>query len=148
MPKQLYAIYVADPQTRNAFLRSEYATKLRSENTRMTLARLNEVVEEQAQMVGGDLEQVIADALHSVADAACPDGRPNCRNCGDPDYKASCAAAGHCPLCGTRHGVGPDALLATRGLAVTPLAALPTPDEQWDPATKAFVARPPESPQV
>ena len=35
----------------------------------------------------------------------CPDGLPNCRNCGDPDHAASCQAKGHCPNCGTLHGL-------------------------------------------
>lgn len=45
----------------------------------------------------------------------CPDGGDNCRNCGDPNHAAECQAAGHCPYCGTRHGVAPDRILVANG---------------------------------
>ena len=51
----------------------------------------------------------------SVGDTECPDGMPNCRNCGDPQHEASCRAQGHCPYCGTRHGVAPDRIVAENG---------------------------------
>lgn len=46
----------------------------------------------------------------------CPEGGVNCRNCGDPEFKASCDAAGHCPGCGTKHGISPDSILVAAGL--------------------------------
>ena len=48
-------------------------------------------------------------------DDACPMGRPNCRNCGDPKHAEACRLAGHCPDCGTRHGIAPDATLEANG---------------------------------
>lgn len=53
--------------------------------------------------------------MHTVANTDCPDGLPNCRNCGDPDHFAACRAAGHCPHCGVKHGIAPDAILAQNG---------------------------------
>jgi hypothetical protein len=48
-------------------------------------------------------------------DSTCPEGLPNCRNCGDANHRESCLAAGHCPHCGTRHGIAPDAHLKANG---------------------------------
>jgi hypothetical protein len=48
----------------------------------------------------------------------CPDGLPNCRNCGDPQFAESCRKAGHCPHCGTKHGIAPDSVLAANGLTM------------------------------
>jgi hypothetical protein len=50
----------------------------------------------------------------------CPDGEPNCRNCGDPAFAESCAAAGHCPFCGTAHGMSPDSAVAANGYELVP----------------------------
>ena len=50
-----------------------------------------------------------------AVDSECPDGLPNCRNCGDPAHEEACRAAGHCPLCGTVHGIAPNAHLAANG---------------------------------
>lgn len=40
---------------------------------------------------------------------------PNCRNCGDPEHAKACRAAGHCPDCGTNHGIAPDRIVAANG---------------------------------
>lgn len=57
--------------------------------------------------------------VHAVVESfACPVGGMNCRNCGDPAYAERCRAAGHCPHCGTRHGVAPDAVVAAHGYAI------------------------------
>lgn len=53
--------------------------------------------------------------IHTEVDSECPEGLPNCRNCGDPNYKQSCKEAGHCSDCGTRHGIAPDSVLAKNG---------------------------------
>lgn len=53
--------------------------------------------------------------VHTEAETECPDGLPNCRNCGDPAFAESCKAAGHCPHCGTAHGVAPESVLARNG---------------------------------
>lgn len=50
----------------------------------------------------------------------CPLGRPNCRNCGDPAHAEACHAAGHCPDCGTKHGIAPDATLSEHGFMLEP----------------------------
>jgi hypothetical protein len=56
--------------------------------------------------------------VHAEADLECPDEMPNCRNCGDPDFKQSCREAGHCPDCGTKHGVAPDSVVAAHGFVL------------------------------
>lgn len=53
--------------------------------------------------------------VHGIYDSECPDGLPNCRNCGDPAHAEECKAAGHCPLCGTAHGLAPDSVIASSG---------------------------------
>lgn len=86
--------------------------------------------------------------LHTSADSECPLGLPNCRNCGDPAHAAACRAAGHCQLCGTAHGIAPDAYLAASGVS---LVEVPEdlvsaerrvrPGHAWDPALRKFVKR-------
>ena len=92
--------------------------------------------------------------LHDIADSACPDGQPNCRNCGDPTFETSCRAAGHCDHCGRAsvpladqlgspdanggHGLAPDAVLAARGYALLPID--PPPDGHvWSRVHRRFV---------
>lgn len=53
--------------------------------------------------------------VHDEVETDCPDGLPNCRNCGDPAYADDCQAKGHCPDCGTTHGLAPDAVVAANG---------------------------------
>ena len=53
--------------------------------------------------------------IHCEMDIECPNGGKNCRNCGDPLFKEACSKAGHCPHCGTRHGVAPNSVLAANG---------------------------------
>jgi hypothetical protein len=53
--------------------------------------------------------------VHTTAESDCPVGMPNCRNCGDPNYKEQCSAAGHCPDCGTKHGIAPDSVINASG---------------------------------
>lgn len=50
----------------------------------------------------------------------CPEGKPNCRNCGDPAHEDTCRAAGHCPNCGRSHGMASDATLAKHGYRLEP----------------------------
>lgn len=69
---------------------------------------------------GARLSPADAGAVHTVMDSECPNGLPNCRNCGDPEHAESCAKAGHCPFCGTRHGIAPDRVLAANGFALEP----------------------------
>ncbi len=53
--------------------------------------------------------------LHTIAEHECPEGGTNCRNCGDPEFLASCKEAGHCKNCGTLHGIAPDSILIKNG---------------------------------
>lgn len=57
-------------------------------------------------------------AVHCEADTECPEGMPNCRNCGDPEFIESCKAEGHCPDCGTKHGVAPDSIIIRSGYQI------------------------------
>ena len=77
--------------------------------------------------------------LHAVAALACPDGLPNCRNCGDPE--TPCTGPDHCPYCGTRHGVAPYRLVVARGYALVELDALPGASQVWDRGSLTFVPR-------
>jgi predicted Zn-ribbon and HTH transcriptional regulator len=58
--------------------------------------------------------------IHAEMDDTCPDGLPNCRHCGDPAHADSCRAAGHCPHCGTRHGIAPESVLTANGYRLEP----------------------------
>jgi hypothetical protein len=79
--------------------------------------------------------------LHAHVETECPDGLPNCRNCGDPVHAASCKAAGHCPHCGTLHGLAPDAHVTAHGYELVELDGPPKPDHVWNPSTKRFHPR-------
>ncbi len=54
--------------------------------------------------------------LWTSADSECPLDFENCRNCGDLEYADRCKSEGHCPQCGTAHGIAPDSVLARKGL--------------------------------
>lgn len=56
--------------------------------------------------------------IHTEADTDCPEGLPNCRHCGDQAHADACRAAGHCPDCGTKHGVAPESVIAANGYAL------------------------------
>lgn len=81
-----------------------------------------------------------AGTLHAHLSHECPDGLPNCRNCGDPKYAANCQAAGHCPHCGTRHGIAPDRVLEAHGYALVEVTP-PTDEHEWHPGSRKFVKR-------
>lgn len=55
------------------------------------------------------------DAIHAVVDETCPLGGQNCRNCGDPIFAELCKSKGHCPDCGTKHGIAPKSVLDKNG---------------------------------
>lgn len=74
-----------------------------------------------------------------IKDTACPLGQPNCRNCGDPAYKDACAAAGHCPQCGTAHGIAPDSVVKAAGVELVPVS-----EQEW----QEHLARQAEAAQV
>lgn len=91
--------------------------------------------------------------LFAVGDTTCPDGLPNCRDCGDPAFEVSCRDAGHCPCCGHQrdvtgllppprdrmgHGVAPQAYIAASGLSLLKIA--PRRDgEVWDRQQRKYV---------
>ena len=58
--------------------------------------------------------------VHTEMDDECPLGLPNCRNCGDPAYAERCKEAGHCPDCGTKHGIAPESVLEKHGFKLEP----------------------------
>jgi hypothetical protein len=76
--------------------------------------------------------------LHTHMPDTCPDGRPNCRNCGDPAHAATCRAAGHCDKCGTAHGIAPASTLEANGYALVEVDA-PQHGHVWDRAERKFV---------
>jgi hypothetical protein len=85
-----------------------HATPANNVATRRLTRRLRADLEQQIhQQTSGD--------VHAICDEECPDGLPNCRNCGDPDHADACKAAGHCPDCGTKHGIAPTRILAAHG---------------------------------
>lgn len=108
----------------------------------VSAAEADTFVQEQMQRYADRVERRRdVGELHTTADSECPDGHLNCRNCGDPAHKASCKAAGHCPLCGTRHGIAPDGYLAESGVSMVALSEPPTQDQEWDRARRQFVKR-------
>lgn len=120
-----YAIVVADAE-KDA---EAEVGRLRRGGIRESVAR--QVIGTRRRPVG---------ALHAHLTDACPDGGKNCRNCGDPSFAVSCQAAGHCPVCGTQHGIAPQSVVAAAGLALREIPT-PGPDEDWDIDTQRFVAR-------
>jgi hypothetical protein len=89
----------------------------------------------------GEGEPAVGD-LWTTADVECPDGKPNCRHCGDPAHREACAAAGHCDQCGTRHGIAPASVLEAKGLALQALAERPRDGQTWDRQRRRFVTAP------
>lgn len=61
------------------------------------------------------LEKRLKGTIHTEVDSECPNGLPNCRNCGDPEFEESCESQNHCPDCGTKHGVAPNSVLLKNG---------------------------------
>jgi rubrerythrin len=137
-----YAVVVKDPVVartqeiaRNvAANRAAHVSALISDAER---ARRERFITQQVERMVGRMQPM--GSLHDVASVECPEGMANCRNCGDPKHAAACRAAGHCPACGTRHGIAPDRLVAEHGYELIPLAAPPQAGQAWDPARRAFV---------
>lgn len=93
-------------------------------------------IDEQVRHFVGPKKQV--GDLHTTAKVECPDGEPNCRNCGDPAFTAQCTAAGHCEYCGTRHGIAPDSHVAASGYELVELPGPPQQGQSWDRSQKRF----------
>ena len=98
--------------------------------------RVTNAVAREVRRLVGEPRQV--GDLHTTADRECPDSGLNCENCGDPEHAETCAAAGHCPHCGTRHGIAYAALLANAGLSLREIQP-PVDGETWDRTRRAFV---------
>lgn len=135
-----FALVIADPSLANA---KEIERNVRAHVAAAREAlpgepveRLTAAVEAKVRAFVGAPRQV--DDLHTHMPSECPDGQPNCRNCGDPVFAASCDAAGHCRACGTRHGIAPDAVLAANGYALVEVTA-PADGDAWDRRTRRFV---------
>lgn len=144
MPKYR-ALVVVDrekQQKRQVDLRTAELRKSRVSEHRMATLIAEELAEGLHQP--GETDTLYCD----VVDEECPDGLPNCRNCGDPAHAAACKAAGHCPRCGTLHGIGPASKLAEFGLEVVEVV-VPRgkslrqfkEDMAWDPKKRAFAKR-------
>ncbi len=104
--------------------------------------RRERAIRERVSAMVGPVKPV--GSLHSVAAVECPDGLPNCRNCGDPAHAETCRDAGHCPNCGTRHGVAPDSVVLANGYELVEFEGPPEDSQAWDGSAKRFVSRPVE----
>ena len=105
-----YRIVVNDVEKAHAFERGRYRDAFLKAG--VSADRVERVVDErvgQARHKG---------TVHAEMSDACPEGKPNCRHCGDPAFAGQCKAAGHCPDCGTKHGIAPDSVLAAHGFAL------------------------------
>lgn len=78
--------------------------------------------------------------LWGVAERECPLLLPNCENCGDPDFRDACAAAGHCPYCGTAHGVSSARRLREVGVELVEVDGPPTRERRWDSAARRMTS--------
>jgi len=114
MPR--YRIVIADAQLahdRERHRNIEANVAVHGEQARAVVTRMvNARYDHEPRPVG---------TVHSEEDTECPDGLPNCRNCGDPAFLEACTAAGHCPHCGRTHGMAPDAHIAANGYRLEPV---------------------------
>lgn len=107
MPK--FAIVIKDPALAHA---KEIERNVEA-NLRVRPDLTRSMVEGAVRrFIGGERK---AGDVHTEMDSECPAGLPNCRNCGDPAFRDQCAREGHCPHCGTRHGIAPDSVIAANG---------------------------------
>lgn len=106
--------------------------------------RLEKFVDEHVRSYVGPKRQ--AGDLHTVASEDCPDGLPNCRNCGDPAFADSCRAAGHCDKCGTAHGIAPQSVVDANGYELVEVLEAPLDvrlgeTHDWDTKTRKFTKK-------
>ncbi len=127
-----YAIVIVDPVLAK---HTEIERHLAVHQQRSKAVDIKALRKHLAKSLGPERE---AGDLHTTADVECPNDLPNCRNCGDPKHAASCRAKGHCPHCGTRHGIAPDAVLAENGLELVAVDGPPN-GRAWHKAHKTFV---------
>lgn len=96
------------------------------------MARYALVITDPGRAVAHDRVGAAAGDLWAIAERECPLGQPNCPDCGDPAHRDACHAAGHCPQCGTAHGIAPTARLAAIGVILVELDATGAPvDRAW-----------------
>jgi hypothetical protein len=101
-------LIVGDPASAKVALRDMY----------VNFPKLQDVVDAQPAPAVG--------TLWAECESTCPDKLPNCENCGDPAFAETCKKNGHCPHCGTRHGVAPLSVLARKGLVKREVVADPS----------------------
>jgi hypothetical protein len=128
-----FAIVVDDPDKEQAGARARHARHYQRGRRNLPPAILDRMLARVAP------KRQVGD-LVTVAAVECPDGAPNCRNCGDPAFADECRESGHCPHCGTRHGIAPQSYLEATGVTLVAVDP-PTPDQTWDRARRAFVSR-------
>lgn len=144
MPR--YAIVVTDPEKHHA---AEVDRNVKSNVSHHLAQRKGAGPQETAVLVARMHKAVLertpeprpVGTLHAVAETECPDGLPNCRNCGDPAHTAACRKAGHCPLCGIAHGVAPERYLADSGVELVEVEEVPSRDVEWNIEKRSFVKR-------
>ena len=138
-----WAIVVDDPVkahaadiARNAQANIAAHLKARPDAGPVESARLASMVHKAVRTRAGEPKRAGDRHVADPIDDACPEGAPNCRNCGDPAFAASCLAAGHCQSCGRSagvvgllpppvgrggHGIAPQGYLAATGLRLDPM---------------------------
>lgn len=143
MPR--FKIVIADPKVAQAqeIARNVAANLAAHRVDRLTpieAARVTGAIARSVREMVGPERQV--GTVHDVAESECPDGLPNCRNCGDPEHAETCKAAGHCPHCGTRHGIAPDRIVTANGYRLHEMTAAEIAAERAARAQNAETGRP------
>lgn len=147
MPKQFRVLVITNPDLHyERKVKHERAQAIRHAHPRLKATQLEDKLAEE--IAEGRVPVPSVNDMYTVADERCPDGRNNCRRCGDPAHQDACAAAGHCPQCGTLHGIAPDSHLESVGIE---LQTVEVPDgvaasdffngRRWDRAQRAFVSK-------
>lgn len=133
----IVAIVIDDPElaNRKEIERNVNANMLRLPEMNRTGGNKRKIEKAVRAMVG---KPKMAGDLHDAVELECPDGMPNCRNCGDPEYAESCQEAGHCPDCGTLHGCAPDSTVAANGYRLVEIDEIPEKTRNWNRVTERF----------
>jgi len=152
MPNKHYALVVNDPEKVHRHLlnvnRAHHLKRFSEVHGREPKPHERNKIEQHIRQ--GHPDPPPKDSLHTEMESLdCPDGLPNCRNCGDPQHAEACIAAGHCPHCGTQHGMTPQRLLAEGGYHLLELEGEQADaaknhrhgHSMWDEKTRRFVAR-------
>lgn len=77
----------------------------------------------------------VTGTLHCHGERGCPEDEPWCENCGDPNHRESCLAAGHCEACvNLRHGaVAHPVVLLANGYALVEVQADALEEHPFEP---------------